>query len=133
MPNTGQSNGRRGDHKRNTKTNVNMERAPWSRRALQRAIPGLRTPIILTGAMTPLGFEGSDGLQNLTESLMAVQLLRPGIYVVMHNRAIPIHRTRKEPTLNRFVWKDDTHAATRLLHRPVISRLGYNYDATKPL
>jgi len=27
--------------------------------------------------MTPLGFEGSDGLQNLTESLLAVQLLRP--------------------------------------------------------
>lgn len=31
-------------------------------------------PIVLTGAMTPLGFKGSDGLQNLTESLMAVQL-----------------------------------------------------------
>jgi len=27
---------------------------------------------MLTGAMTPLGFEGSDGLQNLTESLVRV-------------------------------------------------------------
>src|SRR5260221_11453987 len=28
---------------------------------LQRAIPDLEVPIVLTGAMTPLGFEGSDG------------------------------------------------------------------------
>src|SRR6266853_4557468 len=30
---------------------------------LQRALPELRVPIVLTGAMTPLGFEGSDGVQ----------------------------------------------------------------------
>jgi L-asparaginase len=29
---------------------------------LQRALSELKTPIVLTGAMTPLGFEGSDGL-----------------------------------------------------------------------
>lgn len=29
----------------------------------------LKVPVILTGTMTPLGFEGSDGLQNLTEKL----------------------------------------------------------------
>jgi L-asparaginase len=40
---------------------------------LQRALGEVHTPIVLTGAMTPLGFEGSDGLQNLTESLLAVQ------------------------------------------------------------
>src|SRR6267378_4241468 len=32
---------------------------------LQRALPELDVPIVLTGAMRPLGFEGSDGLQNL--------------------------------------------------------------------
>ena len=30
---------------------------------LQRALPELDLPIVLTGAMAPLGFEGSDGLQ----------------------------------------------------------------------
>ena len=44
---------------------------------LQKAFPALQIPVVLTGAMTPLGFEGSDGLQNLTESLLAAQLLVP--------------------------------------------------------
>jgi len=59
-----------------------------------------------TGAMTPLGFEGSDGLQNLTESLFAVRILGPGIYVVMHNQAFPIDRVRKDRETSRFVWND---------------------------
>jgi L-asparaginase/Glu-tRNA(Gln) amidotransferase subunit D len=63
-------------------------------------------PVVLTGAMTPLGFEGSDGLQNLTESLLAVQLIRPGVYVVMHNRVYPVHRVRKDHSLGRFMWTD---------------------------
>ena len=73
---------------------------------LQRAIPDLNTPIILTGAMTPLGFEGSDGLQNLTESLLAAQLIPPGVYVVMHGSVIPANQARKDATLGRFVRSD---------------------------
>lgn len=34
---------------------------------LKRSLGELQFPIIPTGAMTPLGFESSDGLQNLTE------------------------------------------------------------------
>ena len=74
---------------------------------LQRAMPELKMPIVLTGAMTPLGFEGSDGFQNLTESLLAVQLIRAGIYVVMHNRVYPVHRVRKDHSLGRFVWAEE--------------------------
>jgi L-asparaginase len=70
---------------------------------LQRPLLNLEMPIVLTGAITPLGFEGSDGLQNLTESLMAVQLIPPGVYVVMHNRVYPVHRVRKDQALGRFV------------------------------
>jgi L-asparaginase len=73
---------------------------------LQRSLPNLDLPIVLTGAMTPLGFEGSDGLQNLTESLLAVQLIRAGVYVVMHNQVFPVHRVRKDHALGRFVWTD---------------------------
>ena len=65
----------------------------------------LRFPIVLTGAMTPLGFESSDGLQNLTESLFGARVLPPGVYVVMHNQAFPIKQVRKDRELARFVWK----------------------------
>src|SRR5215472_2306731 len=75
-------------------------------RYLKEALPELKVPIVLTGAMTPLGFEGSDGLQNLTESLFAVRILGPGIYVVMHNQAFPIDHVRKDRDTSRFVWVD---------------------------
>ena len=71
---------------------------------LKQSLPDLKVPIVLTGAMTPIGFEGSDGLQNLTESLFAVRLLDPGVYVVMHNQAFPIDRVRKDRETSRFVW-----------------------------
>jgi len=72
---------------------------------LQQNFPDLKFPIVLTGAMTPLGFESSDGLQNLTESLLAARVLAPGVYVVMHNQVFPVDRVRKDRELARFVWK----------------------------
>ena len=72
--------------------------------ALKDNLPGLGVPIILTGAMTPLGFEGSDGQQNLTESLLAARILPPGVYVVMHNQVFPVEHARKDREKARFVW-----------------------------
>jgi L-asparaginase len=72
---------------------------------LQKNLDGLTVPIVLTGAMTPLGFESSDGLQNLTESLLAARILQPGVYVVMHNQIFPVDRVRKDREAARFVWK----------------------------
>ena len=72
---------------------------------LKRRLSEVAVPVVLTGAMTPLGFEGSDGLQNLTESLFAVRLLSPGIYLVMHGQLFPIDRVSKDRTLSTFVWK----------------------------
>ncbi len=70
---------------------------------LQKRLRRLKFPIVLTGAMTPLGFEKSDGLQNLTESLLAARLLRPGVYLVIHNQVFPIDRVRKDRKRARFV------------------------------
>jgi L-asparaginase len=70
---------------------------------LQRALPALEIPIVLTGAMAPLGFERSDALQNLTESLLALRLLAPGVYIVSHNQVFPIGNVRKDRVLGRFV------------------------------
>ena len=73
-------------------------------KAIEAAFPELKIPVVLTGAMTPLGFEGSDGLQNLTESLMAAQLLPPGVYVVMHGQVFPVGKVRKDKDKATFVW-----------------------------
>src|SRR5580704_2695338 len=72
---------------------------------LKKSLADLQVPIVLTGAMTPLGFEASDGLQNLTESLLAARVLSPGVYVVMHNQVFPVDRVRKDREAARFVWK----------------------------
>jgi L-asparaginase len=69
------------------------------------SLPVLKVPIILTGAMTPLGFEGSDGLQNLTESLLAARLLSPGVFVVMHGQVFPVSKAHKDKDKATFVWK----------------------------
>ena len=70
---------------------------------LENSLPDLKVPIVLTGAMTPLGFEGSDGLQNLTESLMAARLVAPGVYIVMHGQVFPVGRVRKDKDKATFV------------------------------
>jgi L-asparaginase len=74
---------------------------------LEPRLPQLEVPIILTGAMTPLGFEGTDGLQNLTESLIAARLLQSGIHVVMHSQVFPIRHVRKDRALAQFVWTEN--------------------------
>jgi L-asparaginase len=48
-----------------------------------------RVPIVLTGAMKPYEMRSTDAMQNLTEALLAVQLLAPGVYAVLHNE---VHR-----------------------------------------
>jgi L-asparaginase len=70
---------------------------------IKQALPNLSVPIVLTGAMAPLGFESSDGLQNLTESLLAARLLTPGVFVVIHGQAFQIDRVRKNKELGTFV------------------------------
>lgn len=72
-------------------------------RLLKRRIADLKYPIVLTGAMTPLGFERSDGLQNLTESLFAARVLQPGVWIVMHGQVFDVDRARKDRDLARFV------------------------------
>ncbi len=70
---------------------------------LKNNIEALPVPIILTGAMTPLGFERSDGLQNLTESMIAARILQPGVWLIMHNEVFPIDRVRKDRERAVFV------------------------------
>lgn len=72
-------------------------------RLLKQRLHPLRHPVVMTGAMTPLGFERSDGLQNLTESLLAARMLPPGVWIVMHNQVFDAEQARKDREQSRFV------------------------------
>jgi L-asparaginase len=73
---------------------------------IEQSLRALQVPVILTGAMKPLGFDRSDGLQNLTESLLAARLLGPGVFIVIHGRVIPAGHARKDRKRGTFVRID---------------------------
>jgi L-asparaginase len=61
------------------------------------------SPIVLTGAMRPYELRTTDALQNLTEALLAVQLVAPGVYVAMQNQVLRFPGVRKDRALGTFV------------------------------
>lgn len=62
-----------------------------------------RVAIVLTGAMRPYELRTTDALQNLTEALLAVQLIEPGVYVAMHNEVLRFPGVVKDHQALRFV------------------------------
>ncbi len=58
--------------------------------------PSSRKPIVLTGAMRPYELRRTDAVQNLTEALLAVQIVQPGVYVAMHNQVLAFPGVRKD-------------------------------------
>jgi len=65
-----------------------------------------RVPIILTGAMRPYELRNTDALQNLTEALLAVQLVEPGVYVAMHSQVLRFPGVVKDHKELRFYKPD---------------------------
>ena len=61
------------------------------------------SPIVLTGAMRPYELRSTDALQNLTEALLAVQLVQPGVYVAMHNQVLQFPGVVKDRERGTFV------------------------------
>ena len=61
------------------------------------------SPIVFTGAMRPWELRSSDALQNLTEALIAVQILAPGVYVAMHNQVLRFPGVTKDLERRTFV------------------------------
>ena len=65
---------------------------------------GLPTvPVVFTGAMRPFELRTTDALQNLVEALQAVRLLKPGVYVAMHNRVLEFPGVVKDHEAGTFV------------------------------
>jgi len=61
------------------------------------------SPVVFTGAMRPYELRSTDALQNLTEALLAVQILPPGVYVAMHNQVLQFPGVVKDPRRGTFV------------------------------
>lgn len=64
---------------------------------------GLKGPIVFTGAMRPYELRSTDALQNLTEALISVQILAPGIYLTMHNRVLAFPGVKKDKKTLCFI------------------------------
>jgi L-asparaginase len=71
-------------------------------------LPDLAVPIVLTGAMRPYALKRTDAMQNLTESLLAAQVMEPGVYVAMHNRVLQFPGVVKDRAQGQFVRSDES-------------------------
>lgn len=58
--------------------------------------------IILTGALNPASFIGSDAMFNIGVAVGAVQSLSPGVYIAMNGRVWDPRKVRKNRDANRF-------------------------------
>jgi len=58
--------------------------------------------IVLTGALNPARFQGSDAVFNIGCAVGAVQSVQPGVYVVMNGRVWDPNQVRKNRDQNRF-------------------------------
>ena len=58
--------------------------------------------IVLTGALSPARFRGSDAEFNVGTAVGAVQCLPPGVYIAMNGRVWDIHKVRKNVAANKF-------------------------------
>jgi L-asparaginase len=63
-------------------------------------IPG--KTIVLTGALNPARFRGSDAEFNIGTAVGAVQSLPPGVYIAMNGRIWDPSKVRKNVDANRF-------------------------------
>lgn len=58
--------------------------------------------IVLTGALNPARFRGSDAEFNIGTAVGAVQSLPPGVYIAMNGRVWDPAKVRKNVVANRF-------------------------------
>lgn len=58
--------------------------------------------IVLTGALNPARFRGTDADFNIGSAVGAVQCLPPGVYIAMNGRVWDPRKVRKNVAANRF-------------------------------
>ena len=70
-------------------------------------VPDPPVPVVMTGAMRPYQLRTTDALQNITEALLAVQILSPGVWLAMHNRIMQLPAVVKDRRRGTFLTKDE--------------------------
>jgi len=71
--------------------------------ATGQALLGLGNKVIvLTGALSPARFKGSDAPFNLGCAVGALQVLPAGVYIAMNGRVFDVEHVRKNRTAGRF-------------------------------
>jgi len=70
--------------------------------ALLHASVGATKTVVLTGAMQPAAFKRTDSDFNLGGAFVSVQVLPPGVYIVMNGQVFDPRHARKNMELNRF-------------------------------
>jgi L-asparaginase len=58
--------------------------------------------IVLTGALSPAAFTGSDAIFNIGCAIAAVQSKPPGVYIAMNGEIFDANKVRKNVPENRF-------------------------------
>lgn len=58
--------------------------------------------IVLTGALQPAAFAGSDAIFNIGCAIGALQCVEPGVYIAMNGRVFHIDNVTKNLEKNRF-------------------------------
>ena len=69
-----------------------------------RAVGGLQDrTVVLTGSLSPARFAQTDAVFNVGMAFAAVQILPPGVYIVMNGQVFAADRVRKDRGQNVFV------------------------------
>lgn len=58
--------------------------------------------IVLTGSLTPARFKSTDAIFNIGMAVAAVQIVQPGVYIVMNGQVFPAGQVKKNREANRF-------------------------------
>jgi L-asparaginase len=70
-----------------------------------RALAGMaEKTIVLTGALKPARFRDTDAQFNVAAAFVAVQILPPGVWIVMNGRVFEPQHVHKNRDANRFEW-----------------------------
>lgn len=59
--------------------------------------------IVLTGALSPALFQNSDAMFNIGCAVIAVQVMKYGVYITMNGQLFEHDKVRKDVAQNRFV------------------------------
>ncbi len=64
--------------------------------------PGVKVPVVFTGAMKPMGFDDSDAPQNVIEAIFAARILVPGYFATFHGKLFLVPNITKNKSRGTF-------------------------------